>query len=186
MRRPSFLAPLLVLAAAAFAALAAPAGCGGEIPIPGCDARNPCAAGQWCVFPDGQCGKGAASGSCNAISDLPCAASPVCGCDGKVHPTACDAAGAGVDTTDAVNCPAPAGEVACGGTYCTAATQACREGRAATPTGCQATVACAPIPAECSAQPTCACLVSSALGGAGAMCAGDPAAGFTVNDPGGC
>lgn len=183
MRLSSLLATVPLLVAAA---LALGAGCSGDPPAPGCDATSPCPSGQWCLYPDALCGKGATSGACTPVSELTCAAAPACGCDGKVYDSVCAAAMVGVDTTDSAQCPAPAGDFACAGTYCQAASQVCLTRRSASASACLTDVACAPIPAACASQPTCACLLGSGIAGAAATCSGDATAGLAVNDPGDC
>jgi len=58
-----------------------------------------CNADQVCHFSDGSCGAGDQTGICEPrqVGGVACAASPVCGCDGKTYPNACTAFRAGTD-----------------------------------------------------------------------------------------
>lgn len=78
-----------------------------------------CADTQWCDYPSGtgsDCGSGDLQGTCyERPSACPLVYSPVCGCDGKFYPSACDANAAGTDTTTSTSCFSDAGTA---GTVC--------------------------------------------------------------------
>ncbi len=71
-------------------------------PVPGCGqggcsvgggSSAGCAAGQFCMLPDGQC---SGSGKCSAMPQVCMAVyMPVCGCDGKTYGNTCEANGSG-------------------------------------------------------------------------------------------
>lgn len=94
MRRASaavLAAVLLAAAAAAPAAAKEGAMCGG---IAGLD----CDAGEYCEWLPGMCPPKVkdASGVCRPrVSVCPPATAPVCGCDGRTYPSACEAGRAG-------------------------------------------------------------------------------------------
>jgi hypothetical protein len=62
-----------------------------------CDERTPCPTGQYCQWPDGQCG---GAGTCEPRPDLascPQVNEAVCGCDGGFYGNRCRAASIGVN-----------------------------------------------------------------------------------------
>jgi hypothetical protein len=183
MRRPrpffAWISALVILAAG----LTTSAGCDDTPATAVCSGPSDCPSGQWCLYPDAECGKGSPAGTCTPVSELTCTASEVCGCDGKIYSSVCTAAQIGVDTTDATSCTAPAGAVACGGTYCDGATQLCSDQQTLAGGVCQRTIGCVPLPSACAASPTCACLAENGFGG---TCTGDAASGFSVSAAGGC
>lgn len=76
--------------------------CSSGKPVPNCSqggcsigtgADTPCAAGEFCKLPDGQC---AGSGTCASMPQM-CITlyKPVCGCNGKTYGNSCDANGNG-------------------------------------------------------------------------------------------
>lgn len=113
---------------------------------------TPCAAGEYCHFPDGTC-KGTSvcvpqSASCDTTFG------PICGCDGQVHDDQCAANGAGVDVSANGGCKAPPGQFGCASFFCALGSQYCEElgGQGLT------SYSCKPLPASCGAAPSCACL----------------------------
>lgn len=87
-----------------------------------------CAAGEYCAYTPGLCGKGKRPGACRprpaACAD---AYSPVCGCDGHVYGTECEAHAAGVDLDVSGRCreQAAADWAPCGARFCDARTSYC-------------------------------------------------------------
>lgn len=78
---------------------------------PRCGSRGlaPCAATEYCDFPDGAaCGAADAAGVCRARPAI-CTREyrPVCGCDGQTHATRCVAAAHGTDVASEGECAAP-------------------------------------------------------------------------------
>jgi hypothetical protein len=72
-----------------------------------CGSRGlpPCAADEYCDFPDDGCGAADRPGTC-VRRPTACTREymPVCGCDGRTHATACVAASAGVDVAQPGPC----------------------------------------------------------------------------------
>ncbi len=116
-----------------------------------------CPKGEFCGYPDGQCGKGIATPVClplwNPQSCEP--AVPACGCDGKIYDSRCAAANAGVDTGAKGNCQAPAGTFACGASFCAIGKQYCR-----------LTTGASEVAPFCAAPPP-SCALKTAGGGGG-------------------
>ena len=61
---------------------------------------QPCGTKEFCDFPDDMCGANDGTGTCKPRPEL-CqpAEIPVCGCDGAMHRTACEAQQAGTDVS---------------------------------------------------------------------------------------
>ncbi len=86
-----------------------------------------CAAEEYCAFTPGLCGKGKRPGACRprpgACTD---AYSPVCGCDGHVYGSECQAHAAGIDLDVNGRCREPAADWApCGARFCDARVSYC-------------------------------------------------------------
>lgn len=121
----------------------------------------PCAPGQFCDLPDNRCGAGV-HGVCETAPVSVCSAieRQVCGCDGVVYPSACQANLAGSDVSKAAACAAPTGTFRCGWIYCRRDSEYCSsvEGGAVSFPG---TFQCLAMPAACGSSPSCACLSPS-------------------------
>lgn len=89
--------------------------------------------------------------------------SPVCGCDGLVHATACDSYAAGAAVGPG-GCAAPAGRYTCGDTFCTPGTQYCAELRETTDSR-RRRFECRPMPAH--SGPVCPNLLDQICPGEG-------------------
>jgi hypothetical protein len=86
----------------------------------GCRDNAGCAANEYCVFTPGLCGKGTRAGSCRPRpTECTTERSPVCGCDGEVYDTECQAGRAGVDLSVRGGCQKLVPDWAsCGSHYC--------------------------------------------------------------------
>jgi hypothetical protein len=155
------------------------AGPGGPGVTCGGFARLPCAASEYCDFPDNNCGVADQSGTCKPRPET-CplvAGRPTCGCDLKVYAGECPLYRAGTDLNASGGCDVMPGWFACGYTQCNLQTQYCLHDPI-TKTG--ATFSCVEIP-RCASQPaSCACLAGERCGNA---CTGDAAAGLTLTCP---
>jgi hypothetical protein len=166
----------------AAATIDAPAPIDVEAPGRRCGSAD-CAGDQFCML-DLTCH--ATGGTCAPRPGAcPAIYAPVCGVDGKVYPSRCDANAIGVDVPEVGDCSPPAGMVACGGVFCDAATSFCIESGndVGGPGEPCAFYTCASLPASCKGATTCACF-GGAPNGCGAKCAFD-GHGFQVLCPGG-
>ncbi len=87
-----------------------------------------CAADEYCAFTPGLCGKGKRPGACRARPTACTSAYvPVCGCDGHVYRSECDAHAAGVDLDVNGRCRehAAADWAPCGARFCDARVAYC-------------------------------------------------------------
>lgn len=124
---------------------------------------KPCAATEYCDFPDNLCGAADGPGVCTprpqACDDI---YQPTCGCDGQVHGNGCDANASGTDANDLGGCTPPAGMFGCGAIFCQLGSQYCEED--GSDTGGPSFFSCKPLPAGCGSAPSCACLSSVVCG----------------------
>ncbi len=141
-----------------------------------------CADTHYCEYAENTCGSSDELGTCQPRPAGPCTATePVCGCDGAVHDSDCDAQLAGVDVNDAGGCTAPADTFACGHGFCSLAADYC-ERQLSDVGGTPDSFSCQTLPGPCGATPDCACLAAEPCG---ASCAGDATVGLTLTCPGG-
>jgi hypothetical protein len=111
IKAKSFNLPTLFTLALGWAALVAPACSQQDTPPPGnggdCGGivGLTCAAGMYCDYEPGSCGKGDLLGTCRLIPDV-CAqeCTKTCGCDGKFYCNACIAHMAGIDDSAEASC----------------------------------------------------------------------------------
>ncbi len=145
-------------------------------------AGQTCGTRELCDFPLNSCGNADQLGTCTARPDAcPDLFDPVCGCDGTVYSSQCDAAQAGVDVDASGSCRLPGGTFACGFKQCDLATQYCQ--RAASDVGGEPDgFACMPLPVGCGSTPTCGCLANEPCS---ELCSGDATSGLQLTCPGG-
>lgn len=112
----------------------------------------PCAADEWCDFPDGSfCGGDDSTGICRPRPDgCDLVYDPVCGCDGMTHGNACGANMAGTDVQSVGECG--------GATECTNA-MPCTGGSICSGSSCASTWTCvfSAMPCTDDAAPYCGC-----------------------------
>ena len=183
-----YAAPLaLILALLCAAALGA--GCGGtDEALAGgaCGGRggDTCPADQFCDFGKNRCGADDVPGVCMPRpTSCPVLLVPerTCGCDGVVHPSACDTNLAGADVNAAGTCTLDAGTIACGYRQCNRGSQYCA--RSTSDVGSEPDAfTCLALPAGCGGTASCACLAGQPCG---AQCSGDATSGVTLTCPGG-
>jgi len=142
-------------------------------------AGTPCSGDEWCDFGRDDCGGADNTGICKprplACDDI---FDPVCGCDGEVHPNACDAQAIGVDLDAFGGCKLEPGAFACGPRQCDIASELCHvfgNDIAGEPDG----FSCEPLPTGCG---SCDCFDNV---GCNDQCEGDQTGGFTVTCFGG-
>ena len=151
---------------------------GGDVAPRVCGPAKPCHPGEFCDYPDGQCGEGALRGFCETSPTSSCGSGLLaCGCDGTVGEV-CDGAvglGTGVDVALPTACSQPAGTFVCGAYFCDPTMQYC-DSETDLQT-CDQDYTCAPLPDDCATAPTCDC-VAMAL--AYPTCTGDADGGITA------
>jgi hypothetical protein len=96
---------------------------------------------------------------------------PVCGCDGQIYDSDCEAAEAGVDIGG--ECTAPQGTFQCGPGFCTTADEFCQiyNEFASHQTNC------VPLPPACAGGPSCDCIDQGCMNSP--SCNGSPGGGIT-------
>lgn len=127
-------------------------GTGGETR---CGAET-CGPDEWCDWPQNGCGNsGAEQGTCVPRPE-PCPEIPsprVCGCDGMMYPSACEAQRAGVDVSVDGGCPLIDDTFECGYTWCVSETEYCRQD--VSDTDEPDVWSCFPLPDTCGGIPDC-------------------------------
>jgi hypothetical protein len=140
-----------------------------------------CAADEFCDYGDDRCGVADGGGTCTK-RPAGCGKNlqPTCACDGMMYDNPCLANAAGFDANDN-GCPAPMGAFTCGSHFCTLGSQYCQH-TTSDVGGQPDSYSCNPLPADCGAMPSCACLsaVPCAM-----MCVMTMDGGLMVNCPGG-
>ena len=133
-----------------------------DVPDPALSIGKPCTAGTPSACPTGltcRTTRCSGAGTCQLSTAL-CRETRivggVCGCDGRVYESACEAYRVDVDIGPATGCATPEGRLLCGNGFCHPATQYCCEFSPSQPGWCRL------LPAACQNQPTpdCACLAN--------------------------
>lgn len=125
------------------------------------DADCGAAPGYYCHFANLACGQGIATGACKGVStNCSPEGPPVCGCDGKRYPSACDAKRAGVDPNQLGGCQAPIPEnFVCGAISCNKGLICnLNKNPQVAPLQPVFNAACTTPPSECQGKPSCACI----------------------------
>jgi hypothetical protein len=152
---------------------------GGEVRSCGGFAGMPCAAREYCDYPENTCGVADGTGTCKprpAACPALVAAREVCGCDSKVHASECAAGVDGTDLNANGSCDKVAGKFACGYLFCDLSNEYCR---AEPHAGSAETYSCVTLPV-CRTAPSCACLAGERCG---TQCEGDDKVGLTLTCP---
>jgi hypothetical protein len=126
-----------------------------------------CGPEEWCNFAHDGCGEqeGERAECVRRPETCEGPGDPVCGCDGMMYGSECEAQSAGVDLSVAGGCPAVEGAFECGYTWCESGAEYCR--RDVDDTGMADFWHCLPLPGGCPIPATCDCL------------AGEPCADFS-------
>ncbi len=126
-------------------------------------AGGACAKNEYCHHAGPQCAFGDEPGVC-VPKPQACDNGfvPVCGCDGKIYATSCEAAAAGIDVGPASGCKAPAGYFACGSAYCNVYGYC--EHQVSDVANEPDTYQCKPLPPTCGKTATCECVKNEVCG----------------------
>jgi hypothetical protein len=132
----------------------------GDRPI-ACGTATPCAPSQYCDYDTDLCGKSKRPGICKPRPKHCDHYEPVCGCDGKVYGSLCEAAAAGVDASVNGGCRERVPDwIPCGGRFCEARTSYC-EIVLSDVFEWPSDYVCRPLPTECApmrtSAPDCGC-----------------------------
>ena len=149
-----------------------------------CSLDNPCFEDYFCNHWLNSCGENPHDSQQCALKRHACPAPendrPICGCDGRVYATSCEAVQQGIDmAANEHTCATPPGMFMCGGWYCRRDTEYCHINMVETNGGAIYGHLCTPLPASCEEAAGCACL-SEICDGA---CDGDPVAGIRLTCP---
>jgi hypothetical protein len=119
--------------------------------------ESTCASAEYCNWLDNKCGMVPDTPMCRANEENCAADQPVCGCDGEVYPSACEANAVGIDVGE-FTCEPPAGRFGCGTRLCSLDTEVCEH----VPSAGFAPASvwtCLAVPPECANDWTCACIL---------------------------
>lgn len=132
-----------------------------------CTSNTDCGTGEYCEFADDSCGVSGVAGSCQQRPEG-CGTDerPVCGCDGQLHASLCQAAGSGQDVDFLGECELPNGGFPCGFSFCILGDEYCLEQGGPMPT-----FECIALPPVCQ-PPDCSC-ITTCCGCANASCCSD-------------
>ncbi|APR80830.1 Kazal-type serine protease inhibitor domain protein [Minicystis rosea] len=135
-----------------------PKPCGGEL-------GATCAPEEYCDFPDQMCGGNDGTGLCvrrpDGCIDID---NPVCGCDGKVYESTCDAAYMGTDVSTLGGCAPPPGKFGCGLSFCEIGVAYCAVIIQQVMPGQPTAYSCTLLPDACNGVTDCDCLADEPCG----------------------
>lgn len=169
--------------------LLALAGCEWGTTGPGIDAAGSvsvcgaitCSPSEFCDYSTNTCGTGFQETVTCRSRALSCGSTgPVCGCDGQIHATGCDATSAGADLDANGNCPLEVDHFKCGFKQCSLIGEVCQRYGPVQGGLLNTTFSCVPAPSACSASPSCECLFANQTGLCISICHGTSATGFVV------
>ena len=123
-------------------------GAGGATCSPSCGSSEYCALST--------CGTGVGTCVTRPVDCIAQTEDIVCGCNGQLYRSPCEAEGAGVSISTVGGCEPPTGKFVCGTIFCAHGTQYCE--KQVRGTGSQ--YLCRDLPAGCGATPACACIAS--------------------------
>jgi len=142
-----------------------------------CLSNDDCIASQYCVhwWATSECSAGTIPEASWCVDRAetcdPDVGRPVCGCDGEVYASGCEASMAGVALDSGNACDAPAGTFDCLQGFCDAGDVCAieRDGDNVFPR-------CEPLPEACGAEASCGCIITDRTDGTDCACEGEECA----------
>jgi len=147
----------------------------------GCTPQKPCAADEWCDYPDNLCGTGSPGKCVKRPKACDLSYAPVCTCAGNEAGNECEGQSGGFDVNAKGGCTPPQGKFVCGQVFCNTGKQYC-EIAVSDVGGWPDGYTCKDIPTTCGTTPSCTCLKDQPCG---FMCEADASGNFVLTCPGG-
>lgn len=146
-----------------------------------CKPDQPCAADEYCDYPDNHCGAGSAGQCVKRPAGCDLIYAPVCTCAGAEAGNECSAYSDGSDLNGNGGCKPPVGMFECGQQFCATGNQYC-EVIGSDLGGYPDTYTCKQLPAGCAAGVSCDCLKAEQCG---SVCKADASGNYQLTCLGG-